>query len=189
MSSLRILCHQKLLPRPSLTHSYAAPSASPPCATSQSSAWNAAAVILLCSHRSTRCAACGIRHVKYEHQFLATTVVNCSVDTTESLVYEPEQAARRGRRKKGRKAGKDTPTRTSVDSAAGESMPPPPPRPPAGAGAGHDAAGAGTAGGTGGANAEDVYAPVKCNVCGTEVGVRDHHAAYHLFNVLPSHGT
>ena len=34
---------------------------------------------------------------------------------------------------------------------------------------------------------EEVFHPVKCSVCNTEVGVYDEDEVYHFFNVLASH--
>ena len=104
---------------------------------------------------------CFCRHERYETQYRAMFVVNCNVVPDEVLRYKgPLKGKSRKRRK--RRQGSDAGTDRDVGSAVdrinkGEEQ-----------------------------EEEDVYKPVKCSTCSTEVAVYDNDEVYHFFNVLAS---
>lgn len=94
------------------------------------------------------CPACFIvlcldcqKHEKYDNQFRAMFVMNCTVDFSQQLKY-PEP------KKKGKKKKKTE--ENSIDP-------------------------------------KDLFHPVKCDRCSTQVAVYDKDEVYHFFNVLASH--
>ena len=79
------------------------------------------------------------QHESYKNQFRAMFVMNCRVETSETLKYK---------KKKKKRDRKGVPDKTMVEY--------------------------------------DVYNPVKCAGCDTEVGVYDSDEVFHFYNVLPS---
>jgi len=137
------------------------------------------------------------RHYKFAHQYFTRTTVNCEEDPTERLVYDEVQNRKNKRRRgKPRMARVAVPSSNQEEGAVGASdtsdVGAGGGKAPASAAAtrnGEGAAGAGVAAATttGKPKPEDVYIPVRCCTCSTEVGVRDCDGGTHLFNVLPSH--
>ena len=111
---------------------------------------------------TTLCIDCQ-QHHKYHGQYRAMFVMNCKADFAQvmqapaSTTSQQAQAQGRGK-KRGSKA------EASATSLAGEHL---------------HAAGAQVA-------AIERYHPVSCDVCDTEVGVRDAEGLYHFFHVFPS---
>jgi hypothetical protein len=105
------------------------------------------------------------RHTVYQHQYRAMFVTNCTVRYDQKLHY-PNPPAKNAKRK-GKTAAKAAPS-----SAAKE-------------GAGVDC----TALATGSSNAasDEIFHPVVCSICNSEVGVYDQDEVYHFFNILTSH--
>lgn len=97
------------------------------------------------------------RHDKYRTQYRAMFVMNCSVKRDEVLRYKTEQEKKQRNRK--RRRGQKT--ESAVDEA-------PAPTPA-------------------GMDADEVYHPVQCTECCTEVAVFDKDEVYHFFNILASH--
>ncbi|XP_060938097.1 E2F-associated phosphoprotein [Limanda limanda] len=97
------------------------------------------------------------RHENYRTQYRAMFVMNCTVKRDEVLRYNTEQE----RKQRGRKRRRGQKTETA-------------------AGAAPDPAPAGMA-------ADEVYRPVQCSECSTEVAVFDKEEVYHFFNILASH--
>ncbi|XP_051239740.1 E2F-associated phosphoprotein isoform X2 [Dicentrarchus labrax] len=97
------------------------------------------------------------RHDKYRTQYRAMFVMNCVVKRDEVLRYKTQQERKRSSRK--RRRGQKTET--------------PPVEAPEPAPAGMDA--------------DEVYHPVQCTECSTEVAVFDKDEVYHFFNILSSH--
>lgn len=84
-------------------------------------------------------------------------VMNCTVKTDEVLRYKTQQDSKQKRRRKGRNQKKGT---------TESELPDPTPS---------------------GMNAGEVYHPVQCSECFTEVAVYDKEEVYHFFNILASH--
>ncbi|XP_034531412.1 E2F-associated phosphoprotein isoform X2 [Notolabrus celidotus] len=97
------------------------------------------------------------RHDKYRTQYRAMFVMNCTVKKDEALRYKNEPE----RKPKNRKRRRGQKTETPPDERAD-------PRP---AGMADD----------------EVYHPVQCSECTTEVAVFDKEEVYHFFNILASH--
>ncbi|XP_008313075.1 E2F-associated phosphoprotein [Cynoglossus semilaevis] len=97
------------------------------------------------------------RHEKYRTQYRAMFVMNCTVKTDEVLRYKTQQDSKQKRRRKGRNQKKGT---------TESELPDPTPS---------------------GMNAGEVYHPVQCSECFTEVAVYDKEEVYHFFNILASH--
>lgn len=97
------------------------------------------------------------RHEKYRTQYRAMFVMNCVVKRDEVLRYKT-QPEKKQRNRKRRKGQK---TEATVDEASGS--------------------------GPSGMDADEVYHPVKCSECSTEVAVFDKDEVYHFFNILASH--
>ncbi|XP_030574181.1 E2F-associated phosphoprotein isoform X1 [Archocentrus centrarchus] len=97
------------------------------------------------------------RHEKYRTQYRAMFVMNCTVKREEVLRYKNQQE--KNKRNKKRKRGQKT--ETPVDETSK----------PAAAGM----------------DADEVYHPVQCSECSTEVAVFDKDEVYHFFNILASH--
>lgn len=89
-------------------------------------------------------------------------VMNCVVKRDEVLRYKTQQE-KKPRKRKRRKQQQQT--EAEVAAAAEE------------------AEGAGPSG----MDADEVYHPVKCSECSTEVAVLDQDEVYHFFNILASH--
>ncbi|KAL6106057.1 eapp [Pungitius sinensis] len=97
------------------------------------------------------------RHDKYRTQYRAMFVMNCTVKRDEALRYK-RQEAQQGRRRNRRRGQR---TETPMDET-------PEPAPE-------------------GMQADEVYHPVRCSECSTEVAVFDRDEVYHFFNILASH--
>ncbi|KAK2826805.1 hypothetical protein Q5P01_021019 [Channa striata] len=97
------------------------------------------------------------RHEKYRTQYRAMFVMNCTVKKDEVLHYKTEQE----RKKRNRKRRKGQETESAEDKASDPT--------PAGM------------------DADEVYHPVQCSECSTEVAVFDKDEVYHFFNILASH--
>ncbi|XP_028293007.1 E2F-associated phosphoprotein [Gouania willdenowi] len=97
------------------------------------------------------------RHEKYRTQYRAMFVMNCTVQSGEVLRYRHTLDGKK-RGKKGKKKRR----------RGGAPPPPSPPPPP-------------------GSDLEELYHPVHCSECSTEVGVLDKDEVYHFFNILASH--
>lgn len=107
---------------------------------------------------TTLCLDCQ-RHDKYRTQYRAMFVMNCTVKRDEVLRYKrQEQQQQQGRRRNRRRGQR---TETPMDET-------PEPAPE-------------------GMQADEVYHPVRCSECSTEVGVFDRDEVYHFFNILASH--
>lgn len=107
---------------------------------------------------TTLCLDCQ-RHEKYRTQYRAMFVMNCTVSKDEVLRYKAAKQKNR-RRKKGRQAS----TSTEMEAEAGL-----------------------TDSRLSGMDEEEIYHPVKCTECSTEVAVFDKDEVYHFFNILASH--
>ncbi|XP_068608293.1 E2F-associated phosphoprotein [Brachionichthys hirsutus] len=97
------------------------------------------------------------RHDKYRTQYRAMFVMNCTVERDEVLRYKTQEE----RKQRNRKRRRGQKTETPLDEA------------PRTAPAGMDA--------------DEVYRPVRCSECSTEVAVFDKDEVYHFFNILASH--
>ncbi|KAM6973792.1 E2F-associated phosphoprotein [Aplochiton taeniatus] len=106
---------------------------------------------------TTLCLDCQ-RHDKYRTQYRAMFVMNCRVNKEEILRYQTEKQNKQKNRK--RRKGHTETTTTSKET------PGPEPR---------------------GMDGEEVYYPVQCTECSTEVAVFDKDEVYHFFNILSSH--
>ncbi|XP_024292826.1 E2F-associated phosphoprotein isoform X1 [Oncorhynchus tshawytscha] len=109
---------------------------------------------------TTLCLDCQ-RHDKYRTQYRAMFVMNCTVNKEEILRYKTlnEKNLRSRKRRKGRQP----------EPTASTTM---------------EATDSGAVLGMGG---EEIYHPVQCTECSTEVAVLDKDEVYHFFNILASH--
>ncbi|KAG7509690.1 hypothetical protein JOB18_002091 [Solea senegalensis] len=107
---------------------------------------------------TTLCLDCQ-RHEKYRTQYRAMFVMNCAVNKEEVLRYKTQEQDRKQRNRKRRRGQK-------TDTTANEPAPDPTPA---------------------GMNSGEVYHPVQCTECSTEVAVYDKDEVYHFFNILASH--
>lgn len=105
-----------------------------------------------------------LRHEKYRTQYRAMFVMNCSVNKDEVLRYKATKKQKKQRRKKSRQDHGSTSADTKPEAEAGL-----------------------TDSRLGGMDEEEVYHPVKCTECSTEVAVYDKDEVYHFFNILASH--
>ncbi|KAM3842529.1 E2F-associated phosphoprotein [Diretmus argenteus] len=108
---------------------------------------------------TTLCLDCQ-RHENYRTQYRAMFVMNCTVKKDEVLRYKTQEKKQRSRKR--RKGQKETTTVAAVEEL-------PAPAAPRGMGE------------------EEVYHPVQCTECSTEVAVLDKDEVYHFFNILASH--
>ncbi|XP_023259364.1 E2F-associated phosphoprotein isoform X1 [Seriola lalandi dorsalis] len=97
------------------------------------------------------------RHEKYRTQYRAMFVMNCTVKKDEVLRYKTQQEKKQRNRKRRRGQKTETPANEAPDPS------------PAGM------------------DADEVYHPVQCSECSTEVAVFDKEEVYHFFNILASH--
>lgn len=105
------------------------------------------------------------RHEKYRTQYRAMFVMNCTVNKEEVLRYKTTNKRKEKRhRKKARQESTSTSAEAEMESDAGLT----------------DARLAGM-------NEEEIYHPVKCTECSTEVAVYDKDEVYHFFNTLASY--
>ncbi|XP_029585591.1 E2F-associated phosphoprotein [Salmo trutta] len=109
---------------------------------------------------TTLCLDCQ-RHDKYRTQYRAMFVMNCTVNKEEILRYKTlnEKNLRSRKRRKGHQP----------EPTASTTM---------------EATDSGAVLGMGG---EEIYHPVQCTECSTEVAVFDKDEVYHFFNILASH--
>lgn len=111
---------------------------------------------------TTLCLDCQ-RHEKYRTQYRAMFVMNCSVNKEEVLRYKTANKRKQNRRRN--KAQQD----------------------PAAAGAEMETDAGLTDVRLAGMDEEEIYHPVKCTECSTEVAVYDKDEVYHFFNILASY--
>ncbi|KAG7233447.1 hypothetical protein INR49_007015 [Caranx melampygus] len=97
------------------------------------------------------------RHEKYRTQYRAMFVMNCTVKKEEVLRYKTQPEKKQRNRKRRRGQKAETTEAEAPDPA------------PAGM------------------DADEVYHPVQCSECCTEVAVFDKDEVYHFFNILASH--
>ncbi|KAM6969611.1 E2F-associated phosphoprotein [Tautogolabrus adspersus] len=97
------------------------------------------------------------RHDKYRTQYRAMFVMNCKVKRDEALRFKTQPE----RKQRNRKRRRGQQTETPLDG-----RPEPTPE---------------------GMDADEVYNPVQCSECSTEVAVFDKDEVYHFFNILASH--
>ncbi|XP_062863475.1 E2F-associated phosphoprotein [Trichomycterus rosablanca] len=128
---------------------------------------NSDAVLNCPACMTTLCLDCQ-RHVKYRGQYRAMFVMNCTVNKTEVLRYKAKQ--RNQRRKKSRHGSTATTTemgtKTEAESEAETGL---------------------TDSRLGGMDEQEIYHPVTCTECSTEVAVYDKDEVYHFFNILASY--
>ncbi|KAM9466795.1 E2F-associated phosphoprotein isoform 1-T1 [Clarias gariepinus] len=131
--------------------------------TNQSQPLPSSDAILNCpACMTTLCLDCQ-RHEKYRTQYRAMFVMNCSVNKDEVLRYKAAKQKKQ-RRKKSRQDHMVTSAEAKPEAEAGL-----------------------TDSRLGGMDEEEVYHPVKCTECSTEVAVYDKDEVYHFFNILASH--
>ncbi|XP_041668021.1 E2F-associated phosphoprotein [Cheilinus undulatus] len=97
------------------------------------------------------------RHEKYRTQYRAMFVMNCTVKRDEALRYKTKPDRKQRNRK--RRRGQKTETQPDEE---------PDPTPA-------------------GMESDEIYHPVQCSECSTEVAVYDKDEVYHFFNILASH--
>lgn len=110
---------------------------------------------------TTLCIDCQ-RHERYQNQYRAMFVMNCTIDATQRL--RQPRAGQSGAGRLGEKA-----------FGAGS-----------GAAGGAAAGGSGGTAGSAGAGEFESFRPVACATCGAEVGVQDEDEVVHFFSVIPS---
>lgn len=86
-------------------------------------------------------------------------VMNCVVKREEVLRYKTQQEKKQRKRKRRKQQQQQTEATADEAEEAGPS----------------------------GMDADEVYHPVKCSECSTEVAVLDKDEVYHFFNILASH--
>ncbi|XP_072292280.1 E2F-associated phosphoprotein isoform X2 [Eucyclogobius newberryi] len=112
---------------------------------------------------TTLCLDCQ-RHEKYQTQYRAMFVMNCTVKKDEVLRYKAQPDPRKFRNRRKRKAPG---TKPGLDQGPhGDQGLPQRPE---------------------GLDSDEVYHPVQCSECSTEVAVFDKEEVYHFFNILASH--
>ncbi|KAI5611504.1 E2F-associated phosphoprotein [Silurus asotus] len=113
---------------------------------------------------TTLCLDCQ-RHEKYRTQYRAMFVMNCKVDKDEVLRYKAAKQKKQ-RRKKIRQDHVATSTEAKSETEAKAGL---------------------TDSRLSGMDEEEIYHPVKCTECSTEVAVYDKDEVYHFFNILASY--
>lgn len=113
--------------------------------------------VYLCILKQQFLSFVSFRHEKYRTQYRAMFVMNCVVKRDEVLRYKTQQE----KKQRNRKRRKGQKTEATADEAGGS--------------------------GPSGMDADEVYHPVKCSECSTEVAVFDKDEVYHFFNILASH--
>lgn len=103
------------------------------------------------------------RHDKYRTQYRAMFVMNCTVNKEEILRYKTlnEKNLRSRKRRKGHQPEPTASTTTTMEAT--------------------------DSGAVLGMGGEEIYHPVQCTECSTEVAVFDKDEVYHFFNILASH--
>ncbi|CAL8273827.1 unnamed protein product [Merluccius merluccius] len=147
---------------------------------------------------TTLCLDCQ-RHEKYRTQYRAMFVMNCTVKREEVLRYKTLQERKRKTKRRNRKTKEQ---KVEVPGGGAEEEEVPGPRGMAGeeevpgprgmAGEEEVPGPRGMAGeeevpGPRGMAGEEVYHPVQCTECSTEVAVVDKDEVFHFFNILASH--
>ncbi|KAL2099065.1 hypothetical protein ACEWY4_005545 [Coilia grayii] len=128
----------------------------------QSQALPSSDAVLNCpSCMITLCMDCQ-RHEKYRTQYRAMFVMNCTVNKEEVLRYKAPQKKQKRHRKKRRHEQSDTEPEVVTQPGTTDSR-------------------------LGGMDEDEVYHPVLCTECSTEVAVYDKDEVYHFFNILASH--
>ncbi|CAL1575364.1 unnamed protein product [Knipowitschia caucasica] len=112
---------------------------------------------------TTLCLDCQ-RHEKYRTQYRAMFVMNCNVKKDEVLRYKTQPDPRKFRNRRKRKAPGTAPVLNQDQGLSQDQA-----RRPQGL------------------DLEEVYHPVQCSECSTEVAVYDKDEVYHFFNILASH--
>ncbi|XP_075964408.1 E2F-associated phosphoprotein isoform X1 [Anarhichas minor] len=110
---------------------------------------------------TTLCLDCQ-RHEKYRTQYRAMFVMNCTVKKDEVLRYKTQPEVKQTRKKRKRRRGEGQ--RTEMETPMEDEAPAP-----------------------AGMDADEVYHPVQCSECSTEVAVVDKDEVFHFFNILASH--
>ena len=95
-------------------------------------------------------------------------VMNCDVDDTERLKFPKQDSDKKGKKRKKGKAANQNTADSSMDNTSPSSVAPEGDTDPPG-------------------GDTDMYNPVRCTECNTEVGVYDSDEIYHFFNVLASY--
>ncbi|CAL8303481.1 unnamed protein product [Boreogadus saida] len=148
----------------------------------------------------TLCLDCQ-RHEKYRTQYRAMFVMNCSVKRDQVLRYKAlQERRRRPKRRNPRNKGQ---RRQQEEEEEGEGEGEEQEEGGAPGGAGQELGGGGGGGrgsaleeapaprggapGPRGMAGEEVYHPVQCSECSTEVAVVDQEDVFHFFNILASH--
>ncbi|XP_068195607.1 E2F-associated phosphoprotein [Antennarius striatus] len=106
---------------------------------------------------TTLCLDCQ-RHERYRTQYRAMFVMNCTVKRDEVLRYKAQEERKQRNRKRRRGQKMQTPSVDEVPAPAPAGM-----------------------------EADEIYHPVRCSECSTEVAVFDKDEVYHFFNILASH--
>ncbi|KAB5562248.1 hypothetical protein PHYPO_G00015730 [Pangasianodon hypophthalmus] len=131
----------------------------------QSQALPSSDAILNCpACMTTLCLDCQ-RHEKYRTQYRAMFVMNCTVNKDEVLRYKAAKQKKQ-RRKKSRQDHMATSAEAKPEAEAEAGL---------------------TDSRLSGMDEEEVYHPVTCTECSTEVAVYDKDEVYHFFNILASH--
>lgn len=149
---------------------------------SQSRALSSSDAVLNCpACMTTLCLDCQ-RHEKYRTQYRAMFVMNCTVKKDEVLRYKTQPERRKFKNRRKRKAQKtdtepglnqdqeqnqrrDQEQGQNQDQEQGQNQDPRP----------------------AGLDSDELYHPVQCSECSTEVAVFDKDEVYHFFNILASH--
>ena len=105
------------------------------------------------------------RHEIYKNQYRAMFVKNCSVNTAERLRYPAGGKGKKRRKRKAQPQQSPLEDLESIDKTEELTMAEP----------------------SAANETDEIYYPVKCTECGTEVGVCDMDEVFHFFNVLSSH--
>lgn len=136
----------------------------------QSSSLPSSDAVLNCpACMTTLCLDCQ-RHDKYRTQYRAMFVMNCAVNKEEVLRYKTQNERKQRNRKRRKGQQEATPsssssTTTTTTTTEVQAVGP----------------------GPRGMDGEEVYHPVQCTECSTEVAVYDKDEVYHFFNILASH--
>ncbi|TRY97852.1 hypothetical protein DNTS_009864 [Danionella cerebrum] len=112
---------------------------------------------------TTLCLDCQ-RHEKYRTQYRAMFVMNCAINKEEVLRYKTATKRKQSRRRK--RSHQESTGTTEVERESGVGL---------------------TDARLAGMDEEELYHPVKCTECSTEVAVYDKEEVYHFFNILASH--
>lgn len=108
-----------------------------------------------------RCAFVLFRHAVYQHQYRAMFVMNCVVQADEVLRFPAALLPRSWKRRAKQIKSDDLQNSHEATASSSETVATP--------------------------SHEEIFHPVTCSECNTEVGVYDCEEVYHFFNVLASH--